>query len=236
MGRPTLLALSACLACTSLNIATAHAEDPNGPAPGTTDGQPVMQPMGTARAGAVAPATTPTTTPVSPAVVAVPVEVEEEHPAPNSIFAEGMGAGLFYSVNYERLLFDQLGLRVGISYMSYGASAGTDTSSNVSYFTVPLTAEYLGLRSGKHVLEIGAGSTLLISDGSASAGGLTASGSGVGALGTAHIGYRIHPVRGGFQFRVGAAMLYGPGLSLSNPDPNSWGVLPWFYVSAGASF
>jgi hypothetical protein len=122
--------------------------------------------------------------------------------------------------------------------MSYGASTtvGTDASSNVSYFTVPLTAEYLGLRAGSHVLEIGAGATMIFSDGAASAGGLTATGSGVNALGNAHIGYRIHPMGGGFNFRVGAAALYGPGLSLSNPDPNSWGIIPWFYISAGASF
>ncbi len=177
--------------------------------------------------------TTPVATPTT-AVAAVPVE--EEHPAPNTIFVEGLGAGLFYSVNYERLLFDQLGIRVGLSYMSYGASVGTDTSSNVSYFTVPLTAEYLGLRAGSHVLEIGAGATMIFADGAASAGGLTSTGSGASALGNAHIGYRIHPVRGGFNFRVGAAMLYGPGLSFSNPDPASWGVIPWFYISAGASF
>jgi hypothetical protein len=230
---------------------TAFAADPDAPDDGnesatatpTNESAPVMQPMGSSSSGGAAtatagspattaPAATPTTTPVTA------IAAEEEHPAPNTIFVEGLGAGLFYSVNYERLLFDQLGVRVGLSYMSYGASTtvGTDASSNVSYFTVPLTAEYLGLRAGSHVLEIGAGATMVFSDGSASAGGLTSTGSGVNALGNVHVGYRIHPMGGGFNFRVGAAALYGPGISLSNPDPNSWGIIPWFYISAGASF
>lgn len=229
------------LACTT----TAFAADPDAPVDGsgeaagsgTTESTPVMQPMNgtTTTTPTTAPGTTHTPV-ATPAATTVAVPLEDEHPAPNTIFVEGLGAGLFYSVNYERLLFDQLGIRVGLSYMSYGSSVGTDVSSNVSYFTVPLTAEYLGLRAGSHVLEIGAGATMIFSDGAASAGGLTSTGSGVNAMGNAHIGYRIHPVRGGFNFRVGAAALYGPGLSLSNPDPNSWGIIPWFYISAGASF
>ncbi len=227
--------------------ATAYAADPDatdeeGSEAGTgTTGQssaPVMQPMGsqTTTTGPTTATTTPAATPAAtPGTVVVPTDVEEEHPAPNTIFVEGLGAGLFYSVNYERLLFDQLGVRIGFSYMSYGSNVGT-SSSNVSYVTVPLTAEYLGLRAGSHVLEIGAGATMIFTDGSASAGGLTATGSGASAIGNAHIGYRIHPMNGGFNFRVGAAALYGPGLSLSNPDPNSWGIIPWFYISAGASF
>jgi hypothetical protein len=51
------------------------------------------------------------------------------------------------------------------------------------------------------------------------------------------VGYRLHPVDGaGFQFRVGLMALIGEGLALSNPDPKSLGVLPWGYISLGASF
>ena len=58
------------------------------------------------------------------------------------------------------------------------------------------------------------------------------------AMGTAIVGYRIHPVGGsGFHFRVGAMALIGKGLSLSKgAAPDAIGVLPWPYLSLGASF
>ena len=34
---------------------------------------------------------------------------------------------------------------------------------------------------------------------------------------------------------IGVEALVGKGLSLSNPDPNSFGVLPWMYMSLGFS-
>jgi hypothetical protein len=51
------------------------------------------------------------------------------------------------------------------------------------------------------------------------------------------VGYRLHPVGdAGFMFRVGAMALVGKGLSLSTGDPEKIGVLPWLYLSLGASF
>jgi hypothetical protein len=79
--------------------------------------------------------------------------------------------------------------------------------------------------------------TLMHSSGSGSTIGASASGSGFSPLGTALVGYRLHP-RGhaGFQFRVGAMAMMGQGLSLSASNPGSFGVLPWLYLSAGAGF
>ncbi len=67
---------------------------------------------------------------------------------------------------------------------------------------------------------------------------MSASGSGMGVLGTAMIGYRRQPSAGGFQFRVGFSPLFGNGLGLdsNNRDPAKLGVLPWFYLSLGATF
>lgn len=166
---------------------------------------------------------------------------EEALPAPNSIYAEGLGAGLAYSVNYERLVVPELAVRVGLSYLSVSASAtssdGSTSTASSSFLTFPITASYIGLRSGKHALELGGGATVTYTSARSSALGVSASGSGVTALGTAMVGYRIHPVGGpGFQFRVGAMALIGKGLSLSTPDPETIGVLPWFYISMGASF
>jgi hypothetical protein len=160
--------------------------------------------------------------------------------APNSIYAEGLGAGLAYSLNYERLVADEVAVRAGFSYMSFGASVtsgGQTSSASATFMTFPITASYLGVRSGKHALELGGGATMISTSGSASGIGASASGSGFSALGTTMVGYRIHPIDGaGFNFRVGAMGIMGKGVGFSVTDPTAFGVMPWFYLSLGASF
>ena len=176
----------------------------------------------------------------SAATQADEIAPEKDKPAPNSVFLEGLGAGLFYSINYERRVIDDVGVRAGFSYLSVSASAsgaGTTASASASYLTIPITASYLGVRGSRSGLELGGGMTLAYASGEASAGVSSASGAGMSALGTAMVGYRLHPVdHAGFQFRVGLMALAGKGLSFSDPSPDSFGVLPWFYTSCGASF
>jgi len=158
--------------------------------------------------------------------------------ADNSIFVEGGGPGLLYSINYERIVENDFGLRAGFSYTSFSASAssgGSTASASAAIITVPVIASYLGVSSGNHVLEMGAGGTIVYASGSASGTGISSSGSGMTGLGTVILGYRRQPVAGGLQFRIGLEALVGKGLSLSNPDPNSFGVLPWMYMSLGFS-
>jgi hypothetical protein len=193
--------------------------------------------------GAAAPmAIQPTARPVDAATPqAAQLPRTELKLAPNSIYAEGLGAGLAYSLNYERMVADEVAVRAGFSYMSFGASVssgGQTSSASASIMTFPITASYVGVRSGKHALELGGGTTLMSASGSASGIGASSSGSGFGALGNAMVGYRIHPVDGaGFNFRVGAMALMGKGVSLSNTaDPAAFGMIPWFYLSLGASF
>lgn len=163
---------------------------------------------------------------------------EGDHPAPNSIYLEGLGAGLAYSLNYERRVIDDLGVRVGFSYLSVSAGAsagGSSSSASSTLIGIPITASYLGVRSGKHALELGAGATLEYASAAASSFGSNASGSGLSPYGVAMVGYRLHPVdHAGFQFRIGAMALAGNGLSFSKA--NGFGVLPWGYISFGASF
>jgi hypothetical protein len=163
-----------------------------------------------------------------------------DHPAPNSIYLEGLGAGLAYSVNYERMVSDDVGVRLGFSYMSFGGSAtagGQTSSASATFVTIPITASYTGIRAGSSALELGGGTTIAYASGSASGVGASASGSGMMPYGVVMVGYRLHPLgHPGFQFRVGAMAIIGEGLGLSNPDPSSIGVLPWGYLSLGASF
>lgn len=160
--------------------------------------------------------------------------------APNSVNVEGLGAGLIYSFNYERLVMEDLGVRVGLSYMSFSASATSSSgtsSASASFMTFPIEVSYLGVGSKHHMLEAGGGFSLLYASGSASGVGYSASGSGMGVLPNLLIGYRLHPVDGaGFQFRVGMMVFIGKGMGLDVNDPDKIGFLTWPYLSLGASF
>jgi hypothetical protein len=174
--------------------------------------------------------------PPPPAQWAPPPEQEERAPMPNSLYVEGLGAGLYYSLNYERRVIEDLAVRIGFGYVSMSASAGSSSASS-SVLTIPITASYLGIRGVSSGLELGGGATLIYASSTASSGGLTAFSSGMGAVGTVMVGYRYHPAgRAGFNFRVGLMALLGRGLSLSAADPTAFGMLPWGYISMGASF
>jgi len=170
------------------------------------------------------------------AAAATPALAEQDRSANNSVFLEGGGPGLAYSLNYERIFENDFGLRVGFSYLSISASAGS-SSADATMWTVPVLAQYVGLSSGNHSLELGGGATIVGVSGAASSMGLAASGSGTLVLGTAIIGYRRQPPTGGFQFRIGLEALVGKGLSLSETgrNPDQIGVLPWMYMSLGFS-
>src|SRR5205085_6470816 len=79
----------------------------------------------------------------------------EMRSANNSFYVEGGGPGLLYSLNYERLVENDWGMRVGLSYTSFSASAG-GSSASASFATFPVTVSYLGVSSGNHALELGA--------------------------------------------------------------------------------
>ena len=163
---------------------------------------------------------------------------EGDRTAQNNVFLEAGGPGLLYSINYERIIENDFGLRAGFSWQSFSASVSSGTSTangSATFMTFPVLVDYLGISSGNNVLEIGAGGTAVHASGSASGTGIAAAGSGMMVLGTAIIGYRRQPVNGGLQFRIGVEALMGKGLALSNPDPNSFGVLPWMYLSLGFS-
>jgi hypothetical protein len=200
------------------------------------------QDQATLPAAAQAPAAAAAPPAPAPAAApsAAPAAADGDHPAPNSIYAEGLGAAIIYSVNYERLFLDQLAVRGGLGYLSLSATATSDTSSSsasATYLFIPVTASYIGIRSGKHSLELGGGVTFLYLSGSANAAGVSSSGSGVVPFGVLLVGYRFQPVDHlGFQFRIGFNALIGEGLGLQNPTPDKLGYIPFPYISLGMSF
>ena len=159
--------------------------------------------------------------------------------AMNTIYAEGLGAGGAYSVNYERLVFNDLGIHLGFSYWSVHATAsggGTTASATGSFIAIPITASYLGISSGNHALELGGGVTIWNISVTGTSGGFVGSASGFVPVGTLIAGYRYQPRDGGFNFRVGASPLIGKGLGLNSNNPSAIGALPWGYLSFGWTF
>lgn len=114
----------------------------------------------------------------------------------NCLFVELGGSALFYSVNYERFVRDGLSLRVGMGLIS------DNLFGNLSIF--PVTASYLGLRSGNHAFELGGGAVFVSSEASVGPDDAFETRS----LGTAIVGYRYAPLDGGFSFRVAYTPLF----------------------------
>jgi hypothetical protein len=143
----------------------------------------------------------------------------EERTARNGLYVELGGNAGIWSLNYERFVGDDVALRVGGGYTSVSDTAGT----SVSLLTFPLTASWLGLRSGSHALELGGGVVFASASVSSSSAGLKAFGNGV--IGTAILGYRLAPLTGGFNLRVAFTPLFGSG-----------GFFAWGGVALGAVF
>jgi hypothetical protein len=150
---------------------------------------------------------------------AKPLQPAENGPrtARNGLYVELGGAAAIYSVNYERFVEDDVALRIGFGYVGISATGGSSTAS-VSMVTIPVTASYLGLRSGSHALELGGGAVYVRFSGSVTdSSSPGAFGTASGAVGTAIVGYRYAPVNGGFDFRAA----YTPMFSSHRFD--SWG-------------
>jgi hypothetical protein len=174
----------------------------------------------------------------------IPAEAPNAEPAklaPNSLFVEGFGAAVFYSLNYERMVLDELGVRAGVGFLPVVSSRDASGSENASSSTdllvfVPVTASYVGIRSGRSALELGGGVTLLYSSGYANPGGTSPT---LLPMWVAMVGYRNQPVgRRGFLFRAGiegAALRYDV-LAWQKPTLGNLGVFPWPYLGLGASF
>ena len=162
--------------------------------------------------------------------------------APNSLFVEGFGAAVFYSLSYERMVLDELGVRVGIGLMPIVSSRDADGFQSASSSTdllvfVPVTASYVGIRSGRSALELGGGVTLLYASDYTYPGGTP--GPTLVPMGVVMVGYRNQPVgQRGFMFRAGveAAALHYEILAYQKPTLGNVGIFPWPYLSLGASF
>ena len=151
-----------------------------------------------------------------------PAYAPEVRTARNTLYFELLGAGVIYSINYERFFNNDLNGRVGMMYLSANSSDNSGSSASAGLLIVPLTVSYMGFRKGPHGFELGAGIDIAYASASASSGGSTSFDSGSNILGTAIMGYRYAPLDGGFNFRAAFTPLFGKG-----------GFLPWFGIAVG---
>ncbi len=188
-------------------------------------------PSTAAPAAPAQPAAAPETPAPPPAA-----DQEDERTANNAVYLEGLGPGLLYSINYDRS-FGDFAARVGFGYVSLSASAVEETSSgpvtttaSASFFTVPITVSYLGIGSKRHMLELGAGATIMHAGAGAStidaSSSDTANGGITTVLPVAIVGYRYQPPHGGFLFKGGISPIIA----------GSTAVLPWPYIALGGTF
>ena len=162
----------------------------------------------------------------------VGVPQESKMPTTNAIFLELGGNGVLYTVNYDRLLAQDYGFRVGIGYLgvSSGSNNGDGTSASASLLIIPATFNYFLAshtdgKVGSSKFELGAGIVLVDLSANVSGGGIGNAFSKSGLGGTATIGYRYQPSDGGVLFRVGFTPIFGSG-----------GFLPWAGISVGFTF
>lgn len=138
-------------------------------------------------------------------VMAVPCSAQENQKefSRNAVYAELLGQGLLYSINYDRLITQELSVRVGFSRWNFPFLFG-----DVTFTGFPIMLNYLWGK-GSSRLELGVGFVPASVEGREI---FTSRSQDVFqrylVLGTATIGYRAQPREGGFVFRVGFTPIY----------------------------
>ena len=146
-----------------------------------------------------------------------------ERTANNSIYIEGLGPGILYSINYDRNFGDFAG-RVGFSYIGLSKSVSTSSGGaegHASWITVPLTLTYLGIGSKQNMFEVGAGVTVVRVGAGASTfatkNAESVDESATLLFGNLIFGYRLQPPDGGFLLRTGLSPIFGHGVFVPLP-------------------
>ena len=124
--------------------------------------------------------------------------------ARNALYVELLGAGLLYSINYDRHLIGRMHARVG--YATFGSGFGSGDSK---LHLVPMQLMFVS--DAEDALEIGAGVTMVVDRGrnAIRPHDSSAPSSDLRAVASLIIGYRYQPVENGFLFRIGFTPFIG---------------------------
>ena len=135
----------------------------------------------------------------------------------NFVKVEGLGLGLFSSLNYERMVGEKLGVRVGYGGLSLDTTDDLDFSTTTIKVTaIPIGVFYNALGQNNHKLTVGGGIDMI---------SLEVTGGVVDLLGVdlsegisapyGQVGYRYHRGTGGFHLSTDLYMIMFDGASLS---------------------
>ena len=115
----------------------------------------------------------------------------------NAFFAEVLGNGLLFSVNYDLRLVKNIGARVGIGYVG-------STDGDGGILTVPVMGNVLLGKNGRY-FEVGAGISYI-----SGTGDFFDNESSI--LGTMSFMYRRQPEDGGFMWKIGLTPFIAEGV------------------------
>jgi hypothetical protein len=149
--------------------------------------------------------------------------------APSSIYLEIGGAGIFYSINYDRLLTNNVALRFGFGYFGVPFLA--------SLTAVPLTLSWFPFSNSTspNKLEIGAGFDYINATVTPFFGDTpTRTGSAVCLTGI--LGYRYQAPDGGFMFRAAFTPILFTDELQSLVGISNANFAPWAGISFGTGF
>jgi hypothetical protein len=141
-------------------------------------------------------------------VLVLPSICKSQEGKKNVVYAELLGPGLLYSINYERVVSDNITARIGASILPF--SYDRPSSSMIVF---PLMANYLS-GSGNSKLEIGAGIDAVImrnkTYGDFEPLPSVRIRNTYDMLLVGSLGYRFQPTNGGFLFRIVASPIFVP--------------------------
>ena len=122
----------------------------------------------------------------------------------NTIYLELLGNGLLYSINYDRMVTDNISVRAGyggLTVSNMTVSSGVIVTEDIKITLIPVLANYLR-GEGNHKLEIGGGIVLVSFDYTGNVADVDFSLGADGSIPTANLGYRYQKSEGGFFFKA----------------------------------
>ena len=122
----------------------------------------------------------------------------------NTIYLELLGNGLLYSLNYDRMVTDNISVRAGYGGLTVSnstVSSGVIVTEDIKITLIPVLANYLR-GEGNHKLEIGGGIVLVSLDYTGNVADVDFSLAADGAIPTGNLGYRYQKSEGGFFFKA----------------------------------
>jgi hypothetical protein len=125
----------------------------------------------------------------------------------NSIYLELLGNGVAYSINYDRMISEYVGARIGLSYIPEHETFFDKVGDT---FIVPALINYF-VGKGSSKLELGAGIIYIGGDKNTHYIGFFSPKRNSAIRGTATFGYRHQSADGGFVFRIGFTPFFGFG-------------------------